>query len=120
MHELSLAQGIVDIVEQYVPPGQAAAVTTVKVHVGRLSSVVPDSLSFCFAAIVAGTALAGARLDIEEVPTACECTTCLEPFITETLDFVCPSCGSDWVRVTRGHDVQVVHLELNEPPAGQP
>ena len=120
MHELSLAQGIVDIVEQYVPPGRAAEVTTVKVLVGRLSSVVPASLAFCFEAIVAGTTLAGARLDIEQLPTACECMACLQPFSTEAFDFVCPSCGSDRVRVTRGHDIQVVHLELNELPAGQP
>lgn len=120
MHELSLAQGIVDIVQQYVPAGQAAAVTSVKVRVGRLSTVVPASLAFCFETIVAGTPLGGASLDIEQVPTACECTACRQPFETDTLEFVCPSCGSDRVRVIRGHDIQVVHFEMSEPPPEQP
>ena len=55
MHELSVAQGILDLVQHYVPEGQAPDVRAVTVRVGALSGIVADSLEFCFSAIVAGT-----------------------------------------------------------------
>ena len=53
-HELSLAQGILDLVRRHVPDGQEGLVRAVTVRVGRLSGVVTESLDFCFGAIVAG------------------------------------------------------------------
>jgi hydrogenase nickel incorporation protein HypA/HybF len=55
MHELSIAQSIVEIVHQYVPVGNCRSVKTVRVLVGEHAGVVPDSLSFCFEAITAET-----------------------------------------------------------------
>jgi hydrogenase nickel incorporation protein HypA/HybF len=52
MHELSIAQGILDIVREHVPEGQSAGVRTIEVRVGRMSGVVPESLEFCFEALV--------------------------------------------------------------------
>ena len=120
MHELSLAEGILDIVRQYAPGERAAQVTGVRVRVGRLSSVVPDSLAFCFEAIVSGTPYGSARLDIERVPTACQCETCHLEFDTEDMDFTCPSCASERVTIVGGTDLQVVHLELSEDPFPRP
>ncbi len=55
MHELSLANGIFDIVRQYVPAERAPLVRAVRVRVGDLAGVVPDSLAWCFSAIVSDT-----------------------------------------------------------------
>ncbi len=63
MHELSIAQNIVDIVQQYVPGEAMGDVRFVRVRVGGLSGIVPESLEFSFSAIVAGTPLGSARLD---------------------------------------------------------
>jgi hydrogenase nickel incorporation protein HypA/HybF len=117
MHELSIAQGIVDIVRQYVPERQGPRVASVRVRVGRLSGVVPESLEFCFGAIVAGTPYESARLRIERVPTICDCADCTERFETDDPVFVCPSCGGANVRLVSGTDLQVVDLELAEAPA---
>jgi len=120
MHELSIAQGIVDIVRQYVPERQGPRVATIRVRVGRLSGVVPESLEFCFGAIVAGTPYESARLRIERVPTMCECGDCTERFETQDPVFLCPSCGSGNVRLMSGTDLQVVDLELAEAHAEEP
>ncbi len=120
MHELSLAEGILDIVRQYAPGDRAARVTGVKVRVGRLSSVVPDSLAFCFEAIVSDTPYARARLDIEPVPTACRCESCHLEFDADDIDFTCPSCASGNVTIVGGTDLQVVHLELSEDSPSLP
>ena len=102
------------------PAGLPGRVLRLEVIVGRLSGVVPASLRFCFETIVAGTVLAGASLEIDEVPTACECARCGHGFVVEVLEFACPACGSDRVRVTGGHEIEVVHLEIDEPPAEPP
>lgn len=115
MHEMSVAQNIVDIVRQYVPGGQAVRVATVRVRVGSLSGIVTDSLDFCFSAIVADTPLGRARLDIERVPAACECQDCGVRFEPAYLIFLCPMCGSGRARLISGNDLQVVHVELGDP-----
>ena len=68
MHELGLAGGIFDIVRQHVPVSQAALVRVVRLRIGALAGVVPESLQFCFDAIVAGTPYGSASLQIECLP----------------------------------------------------
>ena len=112
MHELSVAQGILDLVRQHVPPDQAGAVRTVSVRVGALSGVVADSLAFCFEAIVAGSPYAGASLSIDRVPTRAACHDCSREFDIEGLVFRCPQCGGPQVRLVSGDDLQVTSIEL--------
>jgi hydrogenase nickel incorporation protein HypA/HybF len=114
MHELSVAQGIVEIVRQHVPPGQTADVTAVRVRIGSVSGIVADSLEFCFGALIAGTDLSRAKLQIEQVPSVCACRDCGARFEPEALIFLCPSCGGGRVQILSGTDLQVVHVELDE------
>jgi len=65
MHELGLAEGILDIVREHVPAGRESEVTSIEVRVGTFAGVDPESLAFCFAAITADTPLRAARLAIE-------------------------------------------------------
>jgi hypothetical protein len=64
MHELGLANGIFDLVQQYVPEARAPRLTRVHVRIGEFAGVLPESLSFCFSAIVQGTPYEKATLDI--------------------------------------------------------
>ena len=112
MHELSIAQGIMEIVEQYLPPGEAPTVKSVKVKVGELSGVVADSLEFCFQAISAGSRLQGAVLDIEQVPITADCSACRNHFRVLDSSFFCPVCGSGDIAIVSGRELTVTELEL--------
>ena len=112
MHELSIAQNIVDIVGQYVPSEQMDAVRSVRLRVGSLSGIVPESLDFCFAAIVSGTALSRAALAIEQVPTRAKCRDCGISFPIDDSIFICSSCGGTGIQVLSGTELQVVEIEL--------
>jgi hydrogenase nickel incorporation protein HypA/HybF len=120
VHELSIAQSVVDIVLQHVPDDRGGEVRTVHVRVGRLSGVVPDSLEFCFEAIVRDTRFAGARLAIESVPVRCRCARCESSFEVEPPAFFCPGCGQSGVEVLAGNELQVVGIELADTPAEVP
>ena len=65
MHELGVAQGILDLVREHVPDSQADSVRGVTVRVGDLAGIVTESLDFCFGAIVTGTPFSNAFLKIE-------------------------------------------------------
>ena len=68
MHELGLAQSIVDIVRANVPAGRAAGVREVRLRVGETAGVLVESLEFCFGVAVVGTPYASAVLVVDRVP----------------------------------------------------
>jgi len=117
MHELGLAQGILDLVRQHVSENDLPAVRAIRVRVGEMAGVVADSLEFCFSAILIGTPCAGAYLAIEPVPARACCRGCDAEFSLRTPVFQCPSCGGTAVAMVSGGELQVVDVELEETGA---
>jgi hydrogenase nickel incorporation protein HypA/HybF len=116
VHELSIAQNIVDIVHQYVPENDCRTVKAVKIQVGTMAGIVADSLEFCFSAINAGTLLAGAALEIERVPFTIECSSCNEISTNDAGTLQCPACGGMETRVLSGTEMNVLEIELHDEP----
>ncbi len=119
MHELSIAHGIVDAVQEHLrrarPGAPPARVTRVFVDIGALSGVVPGALAFCFDVATAGTALDGAALDVATVPVAVWCAPCAaERALPEATRFRCPTCGTPSADVRRGRELDVRAYELED------
>jgi len=89
----------------------------VRVRVGPLAGIVPDSLDFCFDAIVTGTPLSRARLDIEKTLVKARCSGCGAGFEVEGTLFLCSRCGSADIEVVSGTELQVVEIEMADPQA---
>jgi hydrogenase nickel incorporation protein HypA/HybF len=119
MHELSIAQSILHTVQQEMTLRRLPAVTEVGVQVGALSGVLPDALLFGFEALVAGTPLAGCRLALTPVPAEARCRACGHPFAVADFLFRCPACGSGQVDVTHGYELNITHLEVEDPACGE-
>ena len=114
MHELGIAQEILALVRRHVPDAEAARVRDVRVRVGELAGVVPDSLEFCFSAVVAGTPWQAATLVIEHVPARARCEACGEVCHTGRPGAGCPDCGAPRVTMVSGHELQVASVDLTE------
>lgn len=112
MHEMAIAQGILDIVLDAAARNDAAAVVSIKLQVGEMTEVEPEALTFCFAALAAGTAAAAARLDVEVIPLVGRCRDCGLEFKVERFRFLCPACGSPGVEIVSGRELRVEHLEV--------
>jgi hydrogenase nickel incorporation protein HypA/HybF len=112
MHELGIAQNILEIVQQSVPESQESAVREIRIKVGQLSGIVPDSLDFCFSAIVNDTKMRQARLAIEQVPTLSQCKKCSHRFGIEDWIFLCPVCQSTNLELISGKELEIVEIEL--------
>jgi len=114
MHEMSMAENILEIIGHYVPEHQQPQVRVVKMRVGELSNIVPESLEFCFGAITLGGPLEQAVLQIEKVPLTLSCNACNVRSTVKFGTFACPSCASPDIVVVAGNELQVVELELDE------
>ena len=68
MHEMSIAQSLLDVIREEMHKHNATELKSVLVHIGQLSAIVPDSLSFCFEVMTSGTDLEGAKLNMEIIP----------------------------------------------------
>ena len=112
VHELSIAQNIFEIVQQSVPQEELRDVRVVRLKIGALSGVVPDSLDFCFSAITAETPLATVKLAIEQIPFTVRCNGCGKTFSNEIGFVVCPECKGIETIVISGRELQVTEIEL--------
>jgi hydrogenase nickel incorporation protein HypA/HybF len=118
MHELSLAQALVEQVEAIRVREKAEAVLNVTVNIGALSGVNRESFEFAFPLAVEGTALAEARLCVEETPLSVTCSDCGRESKPEVTDPHCSGCGSVRTRITAGREFLIQSVELRYPDPG--
>ncbi|SEG80444.1 Hydrogenase-3 nickel incorporation protein HypA [Actinacidiphila yanglinensis] len=118
MHEMSIALAVVGQVEEAAHAAGATAVRTVRLQVGELAGVVPDSLAFCFELACAGTVLDGARLETEPVAARARCAPCASEWpVGMPPDLCCPACGSAAAEMTAGRELRVTAVRWDEPTA---
>jgi len=114
MHELSIAQSILEIVQKEMKERRLAAVKEICVEVGALSGVLPDALQFGFEVIIIDTPLAGCRFTIKEIPVRGNCRECDKDFEVKIFMFCCPFCNSGQIAITSGEELDIAYLEVEE------
>ena len=112
MHELGVAQSLLEIVEEEARPYDGTRVTRILVRIGKLSAVVPDALRFAFEAITRGGIAEGATLEIEEVPMRSRCHQCAEEFAVEDPFMTCPRCEGGNVEMIAGRELEIRSMEI--------
>ncbi|MCQ3931379.1 MAG: hydrogenase maturation nickel metallochaperone HypA [Chloroflexi bacterium] len=115
MHELSIAQNLVEIANTAAQQANVQRVTAVRLQLGALSGVVKDSLLFCYDIASAGTRLEGSKLLIEELPVIIYCPQCQQTVPLETVQaFCCPVCGTFSSDIRQGRELEILSLEAEE------
>jgi len=112
MHELSVTQGMLDIVLRHAQQAGARRITHINLRIGDLSSIVDDSVQFYFDFISRGTIAEGAQLVFQRVPATFHCRDCGNTFTPQARDFTCPHCGGMRVEVIAGNEFQVESIEV--------
>lgn len=110
MHELGISRNIAAIVSEAAAGRRVRRITC---EIGRLSGVIPDAISFCFDAVIKGTELEGASLEIREVEGRARCEACGSVFPVDTLSAGC-ACGSRRLVHIAGQELNVKSMELDE------
>jgi len=112
MHELALAESVLQILEEQAAVKGYTRVKTVHLEVGGLSCVEPEALRFQFEAVTRGSLAEGARLAINRVPGEGWCLPCARSVAVASFLAPCPRCGRYEVQVTGGEELQIKELEV--------
>ena len=113
MHEMSIAQNLLEIIREEMAKHDARVLKSIRLHIGQLSAVVPDTLSFCFDVMTSGTELEGAKLIMEVIPLRGVCKECKQAFEIRDYTFECTHCGSREINTISGQDLSIVEMEVN-------
>ena len=115
MHEMGIAMQIVEIAAASIPEHlKNSRVQGVYLKIGKLSSVVPDSLRFCFDIVSKDSAVAGATLYIEEIPVTARCKSCDNHWTIDVPAFSCPGCGSGTIELISGQELDISSIEVED------
>lgn len=112
MHELSLSQGMLEIIEQQAAVADFDRVRAVRLEVGALSCVERQALEFCFESVTRGSVAEGAALVITDVPGAAWCWDCEAVVPLARRGEACEHCDGYRLKVKDGEQVRIVELEV--------
>ena len=96
MHEITLCQRALELIEQQAAKHGAKRVTGVWLKIGAFSCVETSSLAFCFDLVCRGSVAEGCKLHLEEQEAECWCETC-QQYVTLLTQRVrrCPQCHGE-------------------------
>jgi len=112
MHEISLAEGVLELIEDAARRQNFSKVATVWLEIGQLAAVEPEAMRFCFDAVTRGSLADGAELRIVEVPGSGWCNRCSVSVALSEVFAACPRCGAYQVQLTGGTQMRVKELEV--------
>ena len=114
MHELSIAESLIDLACEAADREQAPRVIRLQVRIGAIAGVVKEALIFSFELAAEGTACAGAELEIDDVPLTVHCPQCERTqTLHDTWNLSCPECGTPTPAVLTGRELELAAVEVD-------
>jgi hydrogenase nickel incorporation protein HypA/HybF len=121
MHELSIAVSLIEMAAEEAEKLGGVRVEALRLKLGPLSGVVREALLFSFDLAAAGTAIEGARLEIEDAPVVVFCQNCKTEHPLPSIQcFQCPACGTPTPDVVQGRELELTALEVTEEAHATP
>lgn len=110
MHEMALAEEVLQIIEEAARTQGFSRVREVRLEIGELAGVEVEALRFCLTSVLHGSLAEGARLEVEHTPGTGWCMLCGTTVPMTALFDPCPRCGGHQVRPTGGTQMRVKDL----------
>lgn len=115
MHELSVAQALVEQLEAITREQHADSALAFRVRIGPLSGVVPELLENAFSLAAAGSAAELARMELVDAPVRVRCQTCGAESEAAMNRLVCGACGDWHTQLISGDELILESVELQMP-----
>ena len=112
MHEMSLCEGILQVLEQQAAQQNFSSIKTVWLEIGKLSSVEPDAMRFGFEVVMQGSLAEHAKLEIIEVDGQAWFFQCEKNVTIEQRYDECPLCGAYQLQINDGEQMRIKELEV--------
>lgn len=114
MHELTLAESTLQIIEAAALKAQARRISRVRLAIGALAHVDPDTLSYCCTIASRGTLAESAVFEVERVPGRAQCADCRAEVELAQVGFPCPRCGGFELNITDGDQMRILDIGIEE------
>ena len=116
MHEMTVAHGLLKILEERAAAHGIARVVRVRLKIGRLRGVEIRQLRAAFEVLAEGSIAEGAPLDVEEVAAEARCRACGTEWRLKGYRFECPTCRSADGEILAGREL---HIESFDGERGE-
>jgi hydrogenase nickel incorporation protein HypA/HybF len=114
VHELSIAQSLIDLAIEAAAREQAERVIGLHIKIGALAGVVKEALLFSFELAAIGTPCEGAALEVDDVGVTIFCPEChARKAPTDIYCLCCPTCGAFASKVLSGRELDLVSVEVD-------
>lgn len=120
MHELAVAQALVEQVDAVIRQHGATEASLIRVRIGPLAGVVPELLASAFPLAAAGTRMEHAELDLVAAPVRVRCQTCGMETEAAINRLICGACGDWHTQVISGDELLLESVELETTPSLTP
>jgi hydrogenase nickel incorporation protein HypA/HybF len=104
MHELSVTESLLEITLRHARGANARRITDLYLVIGRLSSIIDESVQFYWDYVSKGTLAEGAALHFRRIPVEFLCLDCNQRYSPAHEDFACPCCSSQRVKAVAGEE----------------
>jgi hydrogenase nickel incorporation protein HypA/HybF len=113
MHELSVTQSILDIVQRHAERAGARRILAINLVIGDLTGFVDDSIQFYFDFLSKDTPAQGAQLVFERIEPRVQCHVCGAEYIPpDSRLWTCPECDALGGEVIAGREFSVASIEI--------
>jgi hydrogenase nickel incorporation protein HypA/HybF len=112
MHEASMVESLIDLVQKNLPEGRR--VRRVDVRVGLLTGVSPDAMRFYFEILREETLGPQAELVVSLEPLQAHCASCGLDHTFNEAAWVCPACGAQPLSLLNGDELHLSSFEVDD------
>jgi hydrogenase nickel incorporation protein HypA/HybF len=112
LHEMSVCENVIRILNREAERHQFTRVKTVRIEMGARSCVAPEAMDFCFRAMTKGTLADGARLELLREPLVAWCMNCGDVVSIKERYDGCPQCASYELQISGSDTLRVKTLEV--------
>ncbi|RKZ81457.1 MAG: hydrogenase maturation nickel metallochaperone HypA [Gammaproteobacteria bacterium] len=113
MHEMSLCEGILQVIEAEAQKQKFTEVKQVVLDIGVLSGVEISALEFAFEVVMRGSVAENAILKINQIEAQAWCMPCSETVTIKQRFDACPNCESYQLQVSSGDEMKIKELEVD-------
>lgn len=114
MHELAVTESVLNLAVEHAQKAGARKVTDLYLVIGRLASIVDDSVQFYWEILTKDTLCEGSTIHFKRVPAELLCLDCAKTYTLDSELTPCPHCGSARVKVTSGDQFFLDSIEIEQ------
>jgi hydrogenase nickel incorporation protein HypA/HybF len=112
MHELSLAESVIALAEKAAAEAGAARILRIRLALGEMAHVDPDTLIYCCGLVAREGPAAAADYVVDRIAAEGWCANCLKTVKPDAAGRCCPLCGGSALELRAGDEMRIIDIAV--------